>query len=97
MTVDRNQITTAPALTSGRGMNLRFTDVTGMHESDATVQERTPAGQVARAMAARFQFPENTAYALRTDRGAYLDEESTIGDQVTSDDQLTLTPKTHLG
>ena len=97
MTVDRNHIMTAPALKGGRGMSLRFTDVTGMHEGEATVQEQTPVGQVARAMANRFQFPENTAYALRTDRGAILDEERTIGDQVSSEDQLTLTPKTHLG
>ena len=64
-------------------------------------RRRRPAqpsgGAVARAVANQFSLPENVPWSLHDDRGAFLDDEAPIGDQVTTGAKLWVSPKTHLG
>ena len=96
-------MTTEPPLNAARSSPgpLRFSarDVTGTHLVESRGVERaTPAGAVARSLAARLELPLNVPWALRDDRnGDYLDDQQEIGQQIENDAQLTLTPKTHLG
>jgi hypothetical protein len=80
---------------------LRFTatDVTGTHTVEATdVQRNLPADAVARSIAARMGLPEDTPWGLRSDRtSALLDSDVAIGDQIESDTEITIFPRTHLG
>jgi hypothetical protein len=84
-----------------RNGSLRFraSDVTGTLDLDvADLQRNVPAGAVARTLAQRMELPTNVPWALRDDRGAFLDEDREIGDQLTEENaRVTLTPKTHLG
>jgi hypothetical protein len=80
--------------------SFRFqaTDVTGTLEMDvADLQSSVPAGAVARTLAQRMALPTNVPWALRDDRGSFLDDEREIGEQIAPDAKVTLTPKTHLG
>ena len=80
---------------------LRFTatDVTGTYTVEATdVQRSLPAGAVARSIASRFGLPDDVPWALRSDStSAYLDDDVAIGDQIESDTNITIFPRTHLG
>lgn len=76
---------------------LRATDVTGSLEIEADLQASVPAGAVAQTLAQRLELPTDVPWALRDDRGAFLDDDRQIGDQVATDAKVTLTPKTHLG
>jgi hypothetical protein len=88
----------AAAAPPRRSFQFRATDVTGSVELDvADVQRQTPAGAVAQSLAQRMDLPLNVPWALRDDRGTFLDDDKEIGDQVEANAQLTLTPKTHLG
>jgi hypothetical protein len=79
-------------------LSLELNDVTGTHSVVASnVQHSLPAGAVARAVANRFSLPENVPWSLHDDRGAFLDDEAPIGDQVTTGTKLWVSPKTHLG
>ena len=50
-------------------------------------------------LADQMMLPANVpAYALRSERlGRYLEDEVSIGDQVEEGEEVTVTPKTHLG
>ncbi len=77
---------------------FRATDVTGTLEMNVEdLQPNVPAGAVARTLAQRMELPANVPWALRDDRGAFLDEDREIGEQLAADARVTLTPKTHLG
>ena len=81
-------------------VKFEATDVTGtvtMAVSD--IQRTLPAGAVAQALAAKMELPDNVPWTLRKDSsGAYLDDESPIGDQLGEiDEKLTVAPKAHLG
>ena len=76
---------------------LRATDVTGSLEIEADLQPNVPAGAVAQTLAQRLELPTDVPWALRDDRGSFLDDERQIGDQIEADAKVTLTPKTHLG
>ena len=80
---------------------LRFTatDVTGTHTVAATDVERSlPAGAVARSIANRIGLPDDVPWALRSDStSAHLIDDVAIGDQIESDTNLTIFPRTHLG
>ena len=78
-------------------IRLRATDVTESLEVETDLQPSVPAGAVARALAQRMQLPPDVPWALRDDRGAFLDEARQIGEQVEPNARVTLTPKTHLG
>ena len=79
-------------------LSLELSDVTGTHSVVASnVQHSLPAGAVARAVANRFSLPENVPWSLHNDRGSFLDDETPIGDQVTTGTKLWVSPKAHLG
>lgn len=80
-----------------RAFRLRATDVTGSLEIEADLQPDVPAGAVAQTLAQRMELPGDVPWALRNSRGAFLDDERQIGEQIEADAKVTLTPKTHLG
>ena len=88
-------LATAPSRNSS--LRFRATDVTGTIELETELQGSVPARAVARTLAQRMELPINVPWALRDDRGAFLDEEREIGEQIQADAKVTLTPKTHLG
>lgn len=80
-------------------LSFEATDVTGTHTvTAADVQSTTPAGLVARALASRMALPSNVPWVLRSDATSeFLRDDVAIGDQITSDARVTVTPRTHLG
>ena len=92
--MDTEPLTAAPRSVT---LRIRATDVTGSLELDTELQPEVPAGAVARTLAQRMELPTDVPWALRDDRGAYLDEERQIGEQLQPEARVTLTPKTHLG
>ncbi len=73
-------------------------DVTGSSEMDVTdLQPSVPAGVAARTLAERMELPLDVPWALRDDRGVFLDDGRQIGEQLEPNARVTLTPKTHLG
>jgi hypothetical protein len=76
---------------------LRVADVTGSLELDADLSPTVPAGAAARTLAQRLELPSDVPWALRDDRGAFLDDDRELGEQVQTEASVTLTPKTHLG
>lgn len=90
--------TLAAAPPPGESFRFRASDVTGTLDLEvADLQRTVPAGALARTLAQRMDLPTNVPWALRDDRGAYLDEDREIGEQIQADARVTLTPKTHLG
>ena len=90
--------TLAAAPPRDNSLRFRASDVTGTLDLEvADLQGNVPAGAVARTLAQRMELPTNVPWALRDDRGAFLDEEREIGEQISADARVTLTPKTHLG
>ena len=88
----------APAA-PGSLISFEAADVTGTHSVVARdVQATALAGAVAKAVAASMRLPENVPWALRDDStSAFLDDEKPIGEQLTPNARVTVTPKTHLG
>ena len=87
-----------PVLPSiSRSLRLPITDVTGLFSTDEVVDENTPAGVLAEAVARRFELPSDTPFALRDNRGRWLEADQPLKGQVQDTEALTLTPKTHLG
>ena len=73
-------------------------DVTGSHNVAVSgVQRGLPAGVVATALARQMSLAPNTPWSLHDSRGAILDDERTIGEQVTPGEKMTIVPKAHLG
>ena len=87
----------AAARPRSHSFRLRATDVTGSLEIEADLQPSVPAGAVAQTLAQRMELPTDVPWALRDDRGAFLDDERQIGEQIEANAKVTLTPKTHLG
>jgi hypothetical protein len=73
-------------------------DVTGSQCIRATFQADLPVGQVTLALASDMSLPTDVPWALRKNRTAdFLDETQPIGRQITPDERVTITPKSHLG
>ena len=86
--------------TNGRiPFGFRASDITGTHVSEVTdVDPGVSVAIAAKSLAARMELPANVPWALRDDRtGNYLDDQRSLGEQIESDAQLTMVPKTHLG
>ena len=97
MTPQEDAVAT-PLAGNGDAFSLELSDVTGTHTVVAEdVQQSLPAGAIARAVASQFSLPENVPWSLHDDRGAFLDDEKPIGDQVQAGAKLWVSPKTHLG
>ena len=93
--MDTEPLAAAPPRPSS--FRFRATDVTGSLEMEAALQPSVPAGAAALALAQRMQLPTDVPWALRDDRGAFLDDERQIAEQIEENARVTLTPKTHLG
>ena len=93
-----NQRSDAPNDAFSATVRFEATDVTGTHSAVADVQRSLPAAAVVDSLVKQMAMPENVPYGLRDDAtGKFLDDEAPIGEQLTSESQTTLTPKTHLG
>ena len=92
-------VTLDPTRSEESDFSFEAVDVTGTHSLDARdIKPSTPAGVIADAVASRMQLPSNVPWMLRSDRtGAFLDEESPIGEQIDTGSRVVVTPKTHLG
>ena len=81
-----------------RAFTLEASDITGTHFlEDQPVPRTTPAGELARTLAAQMSLPTNVPWSLRSDAGDFLEDSVAIGDQVEAGARVTVTPKTHLG
>jgi hypothetical protein len=78
-------------------LRVRATDVTGTLEVEADLPPDALAGVVAQSLADRLQLPVDVPWGLRDQRGAFLDDDRQIGEQVEPNAEVTITPKTHLG
>lgn len=95
---NRQEAARASSATVGNMLSLELSDVTGTHTVVADeIEQSLPAGAVARAVASQLALPDNVPWSLHDDRGAFLNDEAPIGDQVTTGAKLWVTPKTHLG
>ena len=73
-------------------------------EIDETIFEATdvqwdlPAGTIARSIAAKMALPDDAPWGLRSDRtSTVLDDDIAIGDQIESESEITIFPRSHLG
>ena len=85
---------------TGEGrIRFRATNVVGDEAIEVSFDRRLRVGDVIPVLADRMMLSATApAYALRSERlGRYLEDEKSIGDQVEEDEEVTLTPKTHLG
>jgi len=87
-----------PKAPAARELQLEVTNVTGTRSYRADVDASLPADVVCRAMSQHLDLPRNVPWALRkTESAEFLDAEKAIGEQVESGEQVTLTPRAHLG
>ena len=85
----------APAHTST--LHFHVADVTGTREMDVEVAADTPTGAVAKYLAEQMQLPSNVPWALRDDRGGFLDDARQAGEQIAHDARISIVPRVHLG
>jgi hypothetical protein len=79
-------------------MSFTAVDVTGTHVVEATdVQRNLPAGAIARSLASKMALPDDVPWALRSQTSVQLDDDVAIGDQIDTDTEITIFPRTHLG
>ncbi len=76
---------------------LRASNVTGTRELPLDVRRDLSVGDVTSSLVGLMSLPDDVAWALRADRGEFLDESSPIGDALQPGAHVTLTPRTHLG
>ncbi len=83
--------------TADQTIRFRAQGVTGHEAVEVRFQRSTPADAVAASLAEMLGMPTDVPWSLRDDQSsAYLDDRP-IGDQIETDAQITLTPRTHLG
>jgi hypothetical protein len=82
-----------------RGFEFEAIDVTGTRSLRVRgIDPATPAGPVARALAARMDLPRDVPWALRNDKnGALLDDDKPLAEQIEPGNVVSVTPKAHLG
>ena len=78
-------------------LEFRASNVTGTRELPLEVRRDLSAGDAARSIAQLMSLPDDVAWALRADRGQFLDERGTVGEQLEPGAHVTITPRTHLG
>ncbi len=89
----------AVAGTPGDLLSFEASDVTGTQRVRVSdVQRDVPAGAIARSLASRMSLSEDVPWALRDDAtSSFLDDDRPIGEQISPESHVTVTPKTHLG
>ena len=78
-------------------LDFRVANVTGTRELPLEVNRHLSVGDVTGSIAELMSLPDDVAWALRADRGQFLDERGAIGEQLAPGAQVTITPRTHLG
>lgn len=79
---------------------LRFhvTDVTGTMPQEVTdLDPRVKVGVAVTTLVHRLALPTNVPWALRDDRGVFLDDERELGELLADDAKVALVPRAHLG
>jgi len=77
---------------------FHVSDVTGtMHQAVTDLDPRVKAGVAAHTLAHRMALPTNVPWALRDDRGVFLDDERELGELLADDAKVSLVPRAHLG
>ena len=78
-------------------LTFRASNITGTRELPIEVRGNVRVGDVTSSIADLMALPDDVAWSLRADRGQFLDEDATIGDQLEPDGHVVITPRTHLG
>lgn len=80
-------------------VKFRAGNIIGDDRMEVSFDRQLHVSDVASILAEEMMLPVNVpAYALRSERlGKYLADDEPIGAQVEEDEDLTVTPKTHLG
>lgn len=78
-------------------LSFRASNVTGTRELPLDVRRDLSVGDVTTSLVEMMRLPDDVAWALRSDRGEYLDEGGAIGQALEPGAHVTLTPRTHLG
>ena len=87
-----------PTASISRELSLEVTNVTGTRSYRADVDPSLSAEIVCRTMSQELNLPRNVPWGLRrTDSAEFLEADKAIGEQVENGDQVTLTPRAHLG
>jgi hypothetical protein len=78
-------------------LSFRATNITGTRELPLEVRRDLSVSDVTNSLAEMMGLPDDVAWALRADRGEFLDESRSIGESLEPGANVTLTPRTHLG
>lgn len=78
-------------------LELRATNITGTRELPLRVGRDLPVRDLTSSIAELMSLPDDVAWALRADRGQFLDDRATIGQALEPGAHVTITPRTHLG
>ena len=77
--------------------SFRASNVTGTRQLPIEVRRDLRVGDVTSSIADLMALPDDVPWSLRADRGGFLDENATIGEQLEPDSHVTITPRAHLG
>ena len=75
---------------------FRANTVTGAQDLPLQVRPDVSVADVTSSLVEMLELPDG-AWALRSDRGEFLDERNRIGDLVAPGEVVTVTPRGHLG
>ena len=75
---------------------FRANTVTGAKNLPLSVRRDISVADVTSSLVELLELPDGS-WALRSDRGAFLDERDRIGDLVEPGETVTVTPRGHLG
>ena len=78
-------------------LSFRASNVTGTRELPLEVRRNVTVGDVTSSIADLMALPDDVGWSLRADRGQFLDEDATIGEQLEPGSHVTITPRAHLG
>ncbi len=78
-------------------LSFRASNVTGTRELPLDVRRDLSVGDVTSSLVEMMLLPDDVTWALRADRGEFLEESRSIGEVLDPDAHVTLTPRTHLG
>jgi hypothetical protein len=75
---------------------FRANTMTGAQDLPLEVRRDLSVGDVTSSLVELLELPDG-AWALRSDRGEFLDERIRIGDMIQPGETVTVTPRGHLG
>ncbi len=79
-------------------IRIRANNVTGTREIEISVDPNLRTDDVTGVLIDELMLPDTTTYVMRDeDSSRYLVGDNAIGDEITTDARVTVTPRTHLG